>query len=98
MNYKYNLSIIERAFEQCLLYDRGDYTCCALTENGGNHERHFYEQIFEIINGESFMGKVMRDFNCGKPTDEEMKELRLMALSFLYEICRLKNNKKSAGF
>jgi hypothetical protein len=87
---KYNLSVIKRALANSYSHYNGDLTCCLLSENDGTKEREFYSQIFEIWGMGLFSEEFNRFYN-RYPTDGEIKEIRLIALSFLHEICRLEN-------
>ena len=95
---KHNLEGIERAIEMSDWHRNGDFTCCLLSENASN-SRDLYTKMFDINGdlGSTFPNMLENAFG-GWFTGEEVKEFRLLALSFLYEICRLKNNKKNSGF
>lgn len=97
---KYNLDTIEFAMELCEQKCDGGFTCCLLYDiRYSTHykapERLLHERIFECVK-ETFHCKLK---NAKESTeDEKLRQIRLLALAFTYEIARLKNNKKAAGF
>lgn len=98
MKLKYNLEGIEATIEDCYCSLAGYYTCNLLDNLSLHKEKKLYQEIFEINSPfQTFYASFVKLY--GKsPETEEIKEIRLLALSFLYEICRLKNNRKASGF
>lgn len=102
---KVSLEVIEAAMEEFASREAQLYhfACLALdkfSKSVKSNERELFERIFEIGRDSAsgtFVAKHINSFDC-HASPEELKEIRLMALAFLYEIARLKINKKSAGF
>lgn len=97
MKQKYDLEGIERVIEDCDATQRG-YFCCILLQNRGLlNELNLFESIF-LSSGPTTFGAEFYTLEGRTADSDEIKQIRLLALSFLYEICRLENNRKVSGF
>lgn len=70
-----------------------DYACCAILEHGTSAEEVFFTDLFQIDPVDTFGILYSQTFN-NWASWEELKEIRLLALCFTYEIATCKKQKK----
>ena len=96
MKQKFELSIFDTAAEHCST--RLEYACLALeyAQERQRHHRELFEALF-LTEYTTFAAMHKESFGT-VPSDEELQNIRVMAICLAREIARLKNNKKNSGF
>ncbi len=99
MKQKFNLKVFDGAAEICATQYR-HYACVALTKASRSLKDTIERELFESLFLTSYTTfDVMHNERFGYvATDNEIQDIRVLAVCFAREIARLNNNRKASGF